>query len=62
LGIASAMAAYRLRKEEEGSELLKDVPEDLIDAAVDGAIKGMTSSNKPSLRPCRGFQFMPQLM
>ena len=27
LGIAPAMAAYRLRKEEEGRELLKDVPE-----------------------------------
>jgi selenide,water dikinase len=47
LGIAPAMAAYRLRKEEEGMELLKDVPEDLIDAAVTGAINGMTSSNKP---------------
>ena len=47
LGIAPAMAAYRLRKEEEGKELLKDVPETLIDAAVEGAINGMISSNKP---------------
>ena len=41
------MAAYRLRKEEEGKELLKDVPEDLIDAAVDEAIDVMITSNKP---------------
>lgn len=47
LGIAPAMAAYRLRKEEEGKELLKDVPEDLIDAAVEEAINGMITSNKP---------------
>ncbi len=47
LGIAPAMAAYRLRKEEEGKELLNDVPEDLIDTAVDEAIKGMITSNKP---------------
>jgi selenide,water dikinase len=47
LGIAPAMAAYRLRKEEEGREFLKDVPADLIDAAVAEAIDGMTCSNKP---------------
>jgi selenide, water dikinase len=47
LGIAPAMAAYRLRKEEEGRELLKDVPEDLVEAAVSEAISGMTESNKP---------------
>jgi selenide,water dikinase len=47
LGIAPAMAAYRLRKEEEGRELLKDVSEDIIDAAVAGAVGGMTLSNKP---------------
>ncbi|MGZ4851344.1 MAG: selenide, water dikinase SelD [Candidatus Bathyarchaeia archaeon] len=47
LGIAPAMAAYRLRKEEEGKELLQGVPEDLIDAAIDGAIRGMITSNKP---------------
>jgi selenide,water dikinase len=47
LGIAPAMAAYRLRKEEEGRKLLKDIPGDLIDAAVEGAINGMVSSNKP---------------
>ena len=47
LGIAPAMAAYRLRKEEEGREFLKDVPADLIDAAVAEAIDGMICSNKP---------------
>ncbi|HUK84401.1 MAG TPA: selenide, water dikinase SelD [Candidatus Acidoferrum sp.] len=47
LGIAPAMAAYRLRKEEEGKDLLKDVSEDLIDAAVDEAINEMITSNKP---------------
>jgi selenide,water dikinase len=47
LGVAPAMAAYRLRKEEEGREFLKEVPEDLIDAAVNGAINGMITSNKP---------------
>jgi selenide, water dikinase len=47
LGIAPAMAAYRLGKEEEGKELLKDVPEDLIDAAVNEAINVMIMSNKP---------------
>jgi selenide, water dikinase len=47
LGIAPAMAAYRLCKEEEGKGLLKDVPGDLIDAAVDEAINGMMTSNKP---------------
>ena len=47
LGIAPAMAAYRLRKEEEGKELLKDVPEEVIDAAVSEAINGMITSNKP---------------
>jgi selenide,water dikinase len=47
LGIAPAMAAYRLRKEAEGQELLKDVPEALVEAAVDEAISGMTESNKP---------------
>ena len=41
------MAAYRLRKEEEGKELLEGIPEDLIDAAVNGAIEGMVTSNKP---------------
>jgi selenide, water dikinase len=47
LGIAPAMAAYRLRKEEEGRELLADVPEDVVDAAVNKAIEGMITSNKP---------------
>ena len=47
LGIAPAMAAYRLRKEEEGKELLSDVPADLVEAAVNEAIEGMTTSNKP---------------
>jgi selenide, water dikinase len=47
LGIAPAMAAYRLRKEEEGKELLEGVSEDLIDAAINAAITGMITSNKP---------------
>jgi selenide,water dikinase len=47
LGIAPAMAAYRLRKEDEGKELLKNIPDDLVEAAVTEAIDGMTSSNKP---------------
>jgi len=46
LGIAPAMAAYRLRKEEEGRDLLKDVPEDVVEAAVKEAIDGMTESNR----------------
>jgi selenide, water dikinase len=47
LGIAPAMAAYRLRKEEEGKELLEGVPEDLIETAVNQAITSMITSNKP---------------
>ena len=47
LGIAPAMAAYRLRKEPDGQELLKDLPEDLIETAINEAIQGMISSNKP---------------
>ncbi len=47
LGIAPAMAAYRLRKEDEGKELLRGVPEELVDEAVSKAIDGMTESNKP---------------
>jgi selenide,water dikinase len=47
LGIAPAMAAYRLRKEEEGRELLKEVPADLVEGAITRAIEGMTLSNKP---------------
>jgi selenide, water dikinase len=47
LGIAPAMAAYRLRKEEEGKELLEGIPEDLIETTVDQAITSMITSNKP---------------
>ena len=47
LGIAPAMAAYRLLKEEKGRELLKEVPEDSIENAVSEAIEGMITSNKP---------------
>jgi selenide,water dikinase len=47
LGIAPAMAAYRLMKEEEGKELLETVPKDLVDSAISGGINVMTSSNKP---------------
>ncbi len=47
LGVAPAMAAYRLRKDDEGKELLKDIPEKVIDAAISEAIRGMITSNKP---------------
>jgi selenide,water dikinase len=47
IGIAPAMAAYRLRKDPEAKELLQGISEDVIDAAVDGAVKGMITSNKP---------------
>jgi selenide, water dikinase len=47
LGIAPAMAAYRLRKEEEGRELLAGISEKLIDQAVEEAITSMITSNKP---------------
>jgi selenide, water dikinase len=47
LGIAPAMAAYRLRKEKEGKEVLSEVSPDLVESAVSEAISGMTESNKP---------------
>ena len=47
LGIAPAMAAYRLRNEEQGKELLKDVPKELIETAINGAIQAMITPNKP---------------
>jgi selenide,water dikinase len=47
LGVQPAMAAYRMRKEEEGREFLQEVPADLVEAAVSGAVKLMTTSNKP---------------
>jgi selenide,water dikinase len=47
LGIQPAMAAYRLRKSAEGRMFLEEVPEDVIEAAVSGAIEVMTASNKP---------------
>jgi selenide,water dikinase len=47
IGIAVAMAAYRLQKEEEGKELLSQIPQDLIEKAITHAINNMTSSNKP---------------
>jgi selenide, water dikinase len=46
LGIAPAMAAYRLRKEDEGKELLQGISEKLIDQAIEGAISSMITSNK----------------
>jgi selenide,water dikinase len=46
LGIAPAMAAYRLQKEADGKELLASVPADLIEKAIAQAIGNMTSSNK----------------
>jgi selenide,water dikinase len=47
LGIAPAMAAYRLRKEEEGREVLSEVSADLIETAISMAISIMTESNRP---------------
>ncbi len=47
LGIAPAMAAYRLGKEKEGREMLSEVSADLVETAVSEAISGMTESNKP---------------
>jgi selenide, water dikinase len=47
IGIAPAMAAYRLRKDPDGQELLQGIPEKVIDAAVDSAVTGMITSNKP---------------
>jgi selenide, water dikinase len=47
LGIAPAMAAYRLLKENEGKELLKDAPEEVIETAISEAINEMITSNKP---------------
>jgi selenide, water dikinase len=48
LGIAPAMAAYRLRKEDEGREVLSEVSADLVETAISGAISSMTESNKPA--------------
>jgi selenide,water dikinase len=50
LGIAPAMAAYRLQKEEteESKELLANVPTNLLETAITQAITTMTSSNKPA--------------
>jgi selenide,water dikinase len=47
LGIQPAMAAYRMRKERNGQEFLADVPADMVEAAVSGAVAIMTTSNKP---------------
>ena len=47
LGIQPAMAAYRMRKDEDGRELLQDVPAEVVETAVNGAIEVMTTSNKP---------------
>ncbi|MCL2869058.1 MAG: selenide, water dikinase SelD [Candidatus Bathyarchaeota archaeon] len=49
LGIAAAMAAYRLRKDEAGDskDLFVAVSADLVETAVNKAIAGMTASNKP---------------
>ncbi len=47
LGIAPAMAAYRLGKEEESRKVLSEVPADLVEVAISGAILSMTESNKP---------------
>jgi len=46
IGIAPAMAAYRLRKEAQDRELLKDIPDDLLERTINQAITGMITSNK----------------
>jgi selenide,water dikinase len=46
LGIAPAMAAYRLRKEVDGEELLAEVSVDLVENAINSAINSMITSNK----------------
>jgi selenide,water dikinase len=47
LGIQPAMAAYRLRKEENGRKYLRGVPEELVGEAIAKAIEIMTTSNRP---------------
>lgn len=49
LGIAAAMAAYRLRKEEtkESKELLDTISSAIVEEAINKAIKNMSASNKP---------------
>jgi selenide,water dikinase len=47
LGIAPAMAAYRLCKEEGGKEFLVDISAEFVENAVNKAINSMTTSNKP---------------
>jgi len=46
LGVASAMAAYRLQKDDEGKNLLTDISEDLVKTAITQAITNMTTPNK----------------
>ncbi len=47
LGIAPAMAAYRLRKEEKDGEVLSEVSADLVETAISEAISSMIETNKP---------------
>jgi selenide,water dikinase len=48
LGIAPAMAAYRLcKEEEENRELLQGIPKNLLETAINQAIRSMVTSNKP---------------
>ena len=48
LGIAPAMAAYRLQKNKQDKELLTGLPKDIVKTAITQAIKNMTTSNKPA--------------
>ena len=47
IGIAPAMAAYRMQKDEEGKDFLETIPTDVVESAIKGAITGMVTSNKP---------------
>lgn len=50
LGVAAAMAAYRLQKEEEGQELLSNIPSPIVEKAITLAINGMITSNKSAAK------------
>ncbi|MDR1993191.1 MAG: selenide, water dikinase SelD, partial [Nitrososphaerota archaeon] len=50
LGIAPAMAAYRLRKDDttESKELLAEISAEIVETAINTAINSMITSNKPA--------------
>ena len=47
MGLRLRWLRIGLGKKRKDRELLKDVPEELVEAAVNEAIDGMTTSNKP---------------